>query len=100
MVRRKRSERDEAEGGAIASARYHVGGALRPLSRADLSAIVAHAFDVLTTVGMAGLPPAATPFCTKVIRSDRGRAAQSIWAAFPRATAVRASSSKRVGRSA
>lgn len=39
---------------------YHMGGRLCPLSAADLSAIVSHSFDILSSVGMAGLPPAAT----------------------------------------
>lgn len=39
---------------------FHVGGNLQPLSKADLSMIVAHAFDILSTIGMAGLPQQAT----------------------------------------
>ena len=37
-----------------------IGGALRPLSDADLSAITQHAFDILARVGMSGLPEPAT----------------------------------------
>lgn len=33
---------------------------MRPLSPSDLSAIVSHAFEILSTVGMAGLPKMAT----------------------------------------
>lgn len=36
------------------------GGDLRPLSSTDLTRIVAHAIDILSTVGMAGLPDKAT----------------------------------------
>ncbi|WP_306115641.1 MULTISPECIES: trimethylamine methyltransferase family protein [unclassified Roseovarius] len=38
----------------------HTGGDLRPLSAADLSMIVSHAFDILSTVGMSGLTEMAT----------------------------------------
>ncbi|WP_299375503.1 trimethylamine methyltransferase family protein [uncultured Tateyamaria sp.] len=57
MARRNRSRQDGA-GGEAAGALYHDGGSLRPLSPADLSAIVDHAFDILATIGMAGLPAA------------------------------------------
>jgi len=36
------------------------GGHLRPLSDADLAMIVAHAFDILSRVGMSGMPEMAT----------------------------------------
>ena len=39
---------------------FHVGGDLHPLTQSELSAIVSHAFDILTIVGMAGLPKMAT----------------------------------------
>ncbi|WP_037306608.1 trimethylamine methyltransferase family protein [Ruegeria halocynthiae] len=61
MVRRVRKQRETADGIHLdASPVFHVGGDLRPLSQSELSAIVAHAFDILSTVGMAGLPEMAT----------------------------------------
>ncbi len=60
MVRRNRSKREDTGIGNAGPAVHHVGGDLRPLSPADLMAIVAHAFDILERVGMAGLPQAAT----------------------------------------
>ncbi len=60
MVRRRRSERDKTGVEQAASSALHLGGDLRPLSPADLTAIVTHAYDILATVGMAGLPAAAT----------------------------------------
>ncbi|WP_299849436.1 trimethylamine methyltransferase family protein [uncultured Roseovarius sp.] len=39
---------------------FHVGGNLRPLSQSDMSMIVSHAFDILSTIGMDGLPEMAT----------------------------------------
>ncbi|MEO0369920.1 MAG: trimethylamine methyltransferase family protein [Pseudomonadota bacterium] len=35
------------------------GGGLRPLSDRDLTQIVSHAYDILASIGMAGLPPTA-----------------------------------------
>lgn len=61
MVRRLRKQ-STAESATMpdASPELHVGGDLRPLSQSDLAAIEAHAFDILSTVGMAGLPTEAT----------------------------------------
>jgi trimethylamine--corrinoid protein Co-methyltransferase len=39
---------------------FHIGGNLRPLSQSDMSLIVSHALDILSTVGMAGLSEKAT----------------------------------------
>lgn len=61
MVRRIRKQRETARGFELgASPVFHVGGDLRPLSHSELSAIVSHAFDILSTVGMSGLPKMAT----------------------------------------
>ena len=60
MVRRRRSEREKADPRQASPAVYVRGGDLRPLSSGDLTAIVAHAFDILSTVGMTGLPHSAT----------------------------------------
>ncbi|WP_299081253.1 trimethylamine methyltransferase family protein [uncultured Ruegeria sp.] len=61
MVRRIRKQRETVDGIHLdASPAFHVGGDLRPLSPPELSDIVAHAFDILSTVGMAGLPKMAT----------------------------------------
>ena len=45
---------------AVAAPDHPRGGALQPLSTADLDRIMGHAVDILSTVGMAGLPAAAT----------------------------------------
>ncbi|MDA7964422.1 trimethylamine methyltransferase family protein [Ruegeria sp.] len=60
MTRRakKRQGRTGTPGPDIAR-EFHVGGDLRPLSDSDITRIVAHAFDILGTVGMAGLPDGA-----------------------------------------
>lgn len=60
MVRRKRSVRGKTDAEQASAAVYHHGGDLRPLSPADLTAIIEHAFDILETVGMSGLPAEAT----------------------------------------
>ena len=61
MVRRIRSNRKTAGGTDQSPSRvFHVGGDLCPLSPADVSAIVSHAFEILSTIGMASLPDAAT----------------------------------------
>lgn len=61
MVRRLRKNRKTSDGTIQnPSPVFHVGGDLRPLSPSDLSAIVSHAFEILSTVGMAGLPKMAT----------------------------------------
>ncbi|MGB0506942.1 MAG: trimethylamine methyltransferase family protein [Pikeienuella sp.] len=61
MARRVR-KRNGQTGGTHLSAvpALHVGGNLRPLSEVDLSMIAAHAFDILSTIGMAGLPKSET----------------------------------------
>ena len=59
MARRPRKFGKEQA--AVADARTtFVGGCLRPLSTPDVAAIVSHAFEILSTVGMAGLPEKAT----------------------------------------
>lgn len=60
MVRRKRSVRDKTGSEQASAAVYHLGGDLRPLSPSDMAALVEHAFDILATVGMSGLPIEAT----------------------------------------
>jgi len=61
MARRagKRQQRAHAPDGQAVAA-LGIGGNLRPLSDADLAMIVAHAFDILSSVGMSGLPDMAT----------------------------------------
>lgn len=61
MVRRSRRQQASAEGSDIRTPPVvPLGGALSPLSLPEVEAIVAHAYDVLASVGMAGLPVAAT----------------------------------------
>lgn len=61
MVRRTQRQKATASGlGLAASPAFQVGGALRPLSSPELAAIEAHAFEILSTVGMVGLPTEAT----------------------------------------
>ena len=60
MVRRLRKQQRAAAGFDLdASPVFPVGGGLQPLSRSEMSAILAHAFDILSTIGMAGLPEKA-----------------------------------------
>ena len=56
MARRKRL----ADVTRIKPPTHVSGGDLRPLSEADVTRIVDHAYDILSTIGMSGLPPAAT----------------------------------------
>ncbi|MEX0351099.1 MAG: trimethylamine methyltransferase family protein [Paracoccaceae bacterium] len=56
MVRRKRLR----EILAVERPGFYCGGDLRPLSASDQSQIIDHAFEILSSVGMAGLPAAAT----------------------------------------
>lgn len=61
MVRRTRRQETSETGlepGALPA--FQIGGALRPLSSLELAAIEAHAYDILSTVGMVGLPAEAT----------------------------------------
>lgn len=58
MARRARAQTSNAK--QTIAPTFHVGGALAPLSPEGVSRIVGHAFDILETVGMAGLPDAAT----------------------------------------
>lgn len=61
MVRRARKRQNKANSvDQNALTKLYIGGKLRPLSEADLKMIVAHAFDILSTIGMAGLPENAT----------------------------------------
>ena len=76
MVRRVRKRQEMAsEAGQTIPADIHRGGDFCPLSDADLSAIVAHAYDILSTIGMAGLPGEATDRAVKAgaVRRDDGR---------------------------
>ncbi|WP_170561616.1 trimethylamine methyltransferase family protein [Ruegeria atlantica] len=60
MVRRTRRQETSETGlepGALPA--LQIGGALRPLSSLELAAIEAHAYDILSTVGMVGLPAEA-----------------------------------------
>ncbi len=60
MVRRaRRLQSKQADQGTEAASPVHVGGCLAPLSSSELSKIVDHAFDILSNVGMSGLPAAA-----------------------------------------
>lgn len=59
MVRRKRQDNANDIDGAH-PADLQMGGGLHPLSKGDLSRIVAHALDILGTIGMAGMPEGAT----------------------------------------
>lgn len=60
MVRRVRKQPNADRGVSLdGAAMVHVGGKLRPLSPCDLQAIVTHAYDILATVGLSGLPPMA-----------------------------------------
>ncbi|MEL7254257.1 MAG: trimethylamine methyltransferase family protein [Pseudomonadota bacterium] len=56
MARRKRARDDTV----ISRPVFDKGGDLKPLSDRDLVKITAHAYDILSTIGMAGLPEAAT----------------------------------------
>ncbi|WP_371225979.1 trimethylamine methyltransferase family protein [Roseovarius sp. 2305UL8-3] len=61
MVRRAtRQHSEQTDPGIGAGPHVHAGGRLMPLSEAELSKIVDHAFDILSTIGMSGLPPEAT----------------------------------------
>ena len=59
MVRRAARQRS-AKPDQDATPQLYAGGRLTPLSAAELSQISEHAFDILATVGMSGLPPQAT----------------------------------------
>ncbi|MEM6589290.1 MAG: trimethylamine methyltransferase family protein [Pseudomonadota bacterium] len=71
MARRKRL-RDET---VITPPVFDRGGDLKPLSTCELSQITAHAYDILSSVGMAGLPEAATAraLSAGATRRDDGR---------------------------
>ena len=57
MARRSKQRRNTAGGSDWDVAReFCIGGNLRPLSDSDISRVVTHAFDILATIGMAGLP--------------------------------------------
>ena len=58
MARRKGQSKTNKVGGVYPTD-LQMGGGLRPLSEGDLSMIVAHSFDILATIGMAGLPERA-----------------------------------------
>ncbi len=61
MVRRTRRREKMGNGlGPNKLPAFQTGGALRPLSPSELTAIEAHAYDILATVGMLGLPKDAT----------------------------------------
>ncbi|WP_170763551.1 trimethylamine methyltransferase family protein [Ruegeria lacuscaerulensis] len=60
MARRKVRRQVKTRGSDLGAAQeYYVGGDLQPLSETDVVRIVTHAFDILATVGMAGLPEGA-----------------------------------------
>lgn len=61
MARRTvRRQAQEGGPGPHIGPAFSIGGRLRPLSAADLSLIVDHALDILSTIGMSGLPQQAT----------------------------------------
>lgn len=61
MARRSaRRQQTENDPGLNNVPELYSGGRLRPLSQADVSVIVDHAFEILSTIGMAGLPLQAT----------------------------------------
>jgi len=61
MVRRAaRQYSDKTEPLDGARPEIHVGGQLCPLSKTELSKLTDHAFEILSTIGMSGLPPDAT----------------------------------------
>lgn len=61
MARRIRKQREAKDGSGLNPPPVvPVGGDLRPLSPSEVTAIVSHAFDILSAVGMAGLPTMAT----------------------------------------
>ncbi|WP_282609321.1 trimethylamine methyltransferase family protein [Pelagibius sp. Alg239-R121] len=61
MARRTARRQAKEKGlGEDAGPSLHVGGRLRPLSAADLSLIVDHAFEILSTIGISGLPQQAS----------------------------------------
>ena len=72
---RRKSQSSALDTGAARLANIHLGGALRPLTQDGLSRIVEFAFDILETVGMAGLPEMATAraLAAGAVHRDDGR---------------------------
>ena len=61
MVRRAANRQDRSDTpGQSVRAVVSPGGKLKPLDDADMSMIVSHAFEILSDIGMAGLPDPAT----------------------------------------
>ncbi len=72
-MRRTKKRRHDASGSGLNREQvYYVGGDLRPLSDGDLTKVVAHAFDILSTIGMSGLPEDATNRSLKAGARRRG----------------------------
>lgn len=76
MARRSTKRQKQKSGTDHSGAtEFYAGGKFRPLSVQDVNRTVDHAFDILATVGMAGLPEQATnrALASGALRRDDGR---------------------------